>query len=56
MINQAVSIVAAAGLAIVGSAVLLKLIDLTIGLRVDGEAEIRGLDLTEHGEEGYIFL
>ena len=55
MINQVVSILAAAGLGAVGSFVLLKLIDLTIGLRVAPEAELRGLDLTEHGEEGYIF-
>ncbi|MCA8989304.1 MAG: ammonium transporter [Planctomycetaceae bacterium] len=54
--NQAISIAAAAGLAIVGSVILLKLIDLTIGLRVSEESEVRGLDLTEHGEEGYIFL
>ncbi len=55
-INQIVSIAASAGLAIVGSVILLKLIDLTIGLRVEELSEIRGLDQTEHGEEGYIFL
>lgn len=36
--------------------VLLKLIDLTIGLRVPAHAERQGLDITQHGEEGYIFL
>jgi len=36
------------------SAVLLKLIDLSIGLRVSAEAESQGLDLASHGEEGYI--
>lgn len=56
MINQVVSILASAGLAVVGSVILLKLIDLTIGLRVTQEQEVRGLDLAEHGEEGYIFL
>jgi Amt family ammonium transporter len=35
---------------------LLKLIDLTIGLRVPAHAERQGLDITQHGEEGYIFL
>jgi Amt family ammonium transporter len=35
---------------------LLKIIDLTIGLRVESDAERQGLDVTEHGEEGYIFL
>jgi ammonium transporter, Amt family len=35
------------------SFVSLKVIDLVIGLRVDEEVETVGLDLTEHGEEGY---
>ena len=35
------------------SAVLFKLIDLTIGLRVDADTERQGLDLTEHGERAY---
>jgi Amt family ammonium transporter len=36
--------------------VLLKLIDATVGLRVKTQDEIQGLDLNEHGEEGYIFM
>lgn len=56
MVPQVVSILAAAALAVVGSVILLKLIDLTIGLRVVQEVEVQGLDLGEHGEEGYIFL
>jgi Amt family ammonium transporter len=28
-------------------------VDLTIGLRVTAEQESTGLDLTQHGEEGY---
>lgn len=40
----------------VASFILLKIIDLTIGLRVESNAERQGLDVTEHGEEGYIFL
>ena len=56
LFNQVVSIAASAGLAIVGSFILLKLISMTIGLRVEEISEIRGLDQTEHGEEGYIFL
>ncbi len=36
------------------SLILFKLIDLTIGLRVSDEAENQGLDLAEHGEEGYL--
>ena len=42
-------------LAAVVSFVLLKAIDLTIGLRVSEKGEIEGLDQSEHGEEGYIF-
>jgi Amt family ammonium transporter len=34
--------------------VVLKLVDWTIGLRVDAEAETEGLDLAEHNERGYI--
>lgn len=56
MTNQAVSIVAAAGIAVVGSVVILKIIDIAIGLRVQQNDEIQGLDLSQHGEEGYIFL
>lgn len=38
------------------SFVLLKLIDVTLGLRVNSTMERQGLDVTQHGEEGYIFL
>ena len=38
------------------SYILLKLIDITIGLRVPSHVERQGLDITQHGEEGYIFL
>lgn len=36
--------------------VLLKILDLTMGLRVRRDEEMQGLDLSQHGEEGYIFL
>ncbi len=36
--------------------VLLKVLDVTMGLRVSREAEVEGLDLSQHGEEGYIFI
>ncbi len=35
---------------------LLKVVDMTIGLRVNSTMERQGLDVTQHGEEGYIFL
>ncbi len=56
IINQGVSVVAAAAIGIVGTVILLKIIDLTIGIRVSEQDELQGLDVSQHGEEGYIFL
>ena len=41
------------GIAAVGTILILKFVDAVIGLRVRTEDEIEGLDLTQHGEEGY---
>ena len=35
------------------SFVLLKLADTIVGLRVDRDEEIEGLDINQHGESGY---
>jgi Amt family ammonium transporter len=35
---------------------LLKILDATMGLRVTQEQELSGIDLSQHGEEGYIQL
>ncbi len=35
--------------------VILKVLDITVGLRVDEEAERVGVDMSEHGETGYVF-
>jgi len=43
-------------LAIAATFIILKALDATIGLRVSQEEEIEGLDLSQHGEEGYIFI
>jgi Amt family ammonium transporter len=43
-------------LAIVATFVILRILDVVIGLRVSQQDEIQGLDLSQHGEEGYIFL
>lgn len=37
----------------VGTYVLLKIVDLVIGIRVTTEQEIEGLDLSQHEESGY---
>jgi len=51
--NQLVGVLIAWGLAIVGTVVILFLVDKTVGLRVTEEHEVTGLDVTQHGEEGY---
>ena len=35
------------------SFVVFKAIDMTLGLRVDEEEEVTGLDVAEHGSAGY---
>jgi ammonium transporter, Amt family len=55
MLNQFVGVAIAWALAAVGTIIILKLVDITIGLRVSEEHEIQGLDLTQHGEEGYYY-
>jgi Amt family ammonium transporter len=54
--NQAMSVVAAAAISVVGTFIILKILDAVIGLRVTQDDEIQGLDLSQHGEEGYIYL
>jgi Amt family ammonium transporter len=41
---------------IVVTFIILKVVDAVIGLRVTEQEEIKGLDITQHGEEGYIFV
>jgi Amt family ammonium transporter len=53
LLNQLVGVAIAWTLAIVGTLLILKLVDVTIGLRVSEEDEVQGLDLSQHGEEGY---
>ena len=53
VLNQFVGVVVAWGLAIVGTLIILKVVDLVVGLRVTPEHEVQGLDLSQHGEEGY---
>ena len=53
LLNQLVGVVISWMLAIVGTLIILKIVDVTIGLRVSEEEERQGLDLSQHGEEGY---
>jgi Amt family ammonium transporter len=54
IVNQLLGTLIAWVLAIVGTLIILKVCDWVLGVRVDREHEIEGLDLSMHGEEGYI--
>jgi ammonium transporter, Amt family len=51
--NQLVGILCAWVFALVGTFVILKVVEATTGLRVSEQQEVEGLDITLHGEEGY---
>jgi ammonium transporter, Amt family len=53
LLNQSVGVLVAWSIAIAGTLAILKFVDVTIGLRVSEEEEVEGLDLSQHGEEGY---
>jgi len=55
-VNQVISVGAAIAIAVVGTFIILKVLDMVMGLRVSQQDEIQGLDLSQHGEEGYIFV
>ena len=52
-LREFVGVALAWGIAIVGTIVILKVVDLLVGVRVSAEHEMQGLDLSQHGEEGY---
>jgi Amt family ammonium transporter len=53
LLNQLVGVAIAWSLSIVGTLIILFIVDKLIGLRVSEEDEREGLDLSQHGEEGY---
>jgi Amt family ammonium transporter len=53
LFNQLVGVAIAWILAIVGTLIILKIVDKLVGLRVTEDQETQGLDLSQHGEEGY---
>lgn len=53
VLNQLIGVAIAWGLAIVGTLIILKIVDMTVGLRVNVDEEREGLDVSQHGEEGY---
>lgn len=50
---QIVAVAIAYIFAAVGTFILMKILDATVGLRLKPEAELQGMDIHEHGEEGY---
>jgi Amt family ammonium transporter len=55
VVNQIIAVCISWILAAVGTLVLLFVVDKIVGLRVSREDEHEGLDLSQHGEEGYDF-
>lgn len=54
VLNQAIACAISWGLAIAGTLIILKISDLLIGVRVPKQQEIEGLDVSLHGEGGYL--
>ena len=55
LIAQSVGVIATIIYSGIGSFVILKLVDVMVGLRVSEEEEVTGLDITLHDEKGYNF-
>ena len=55
MTDQLAAIAVVATYSFVVTSVILKLLDVTLGLRVKEDEEELGLDVTQHGERGYDF-
>jgi len=55
MMTQIMAILVTAAYSFIVSMIILIILDKLIGLRVDEEAEVNGLDISQHGETGYTF-
>jgi Amt family ammonium transporter len=55
LISQMLAILITAAYSFIMTAIILKALDKTLGLRVDEESEVSGLDISQHGESGYSF-
>lgn len=56
IVGQVAAVAVACVLSVLVTFLLLRVIDVVIGLRVSQKQEIEGLDFSDHGEEGYILL
>ena len=53
LVTQIIAVLISYVFAAVGTFIIIKLLDATVGLRPKEEAEFQGMDINEHGEEGY---
>jgi Amt family ammonium transporter len=53
VINQIIATAASWTMAIIGTLIILWVVDKLVGLRMSEEDERQGIDITQHGEEGY---
>ncbi|HEX7317688.1 MAG TPA: ammonium transporter [Pyrinomonadaceae bacterium] len=53
VVNQLIAVGITIGLSLVATFVILKIVDLLVGVRVSEDDELRGLDLSQHSEEAY---
>lgn len=53
LVKQTKATVITYGIAAIGTFIIIKVLSLVMDLRVKPEAEYQGLDINEHGEEGY---
>jgi Amt family ammonium transporter len=52
-VSQIIAILITAAYSFIVTVIILKILDKVIGLRVDEESEVNGLDISQHGESGY---
>jgi Amt family ammonium transporter len=55
LISQITAVLITAAYSFIVSMIILVVLDKLIGLRVDEESEVSGLDISQHGETGYTF-
>ncbi len=53
VVTQVIAILVAYAIAAIGTVIILKILDATVGLRPKPEEELQGMDIVEHGEEAY---
>jgi Amt family ammonium transporter len=53
--RQAIGVAVVAPYSFIVTFIILKALDLTVGIRLDEEEEEAGMDVAEHGERGYVF-